>query len=136
MGCTLLSGGCSEHRLPAAVCKDGRSQLHPLDCFFIVIAMNIFSQFLEPGLSNYVSNSGNTKEVVTGPAVSQLWQRVNTHQYTICTGIKIFISSTVVGFQLQPAILTTFQLQPAIRTTFPPVVSRAPVLRRDLSGPE
>ena len=39
-------------------------------------------------------------------------------------------------FQLQPAILTTFQLQPAIRTTCPQVVSRAPVLRRDLSGPE
>ena len=29
-GITLLSSGCSEHRKPAAICEDGRSQIHPL----------------------------------------------------------------------------------------------------------
>jgi hypothetical protein len=29
MGCTLLSDGYSEQRLPDAICEDGRSQFHP-----------------------------------------------------------------------------------------------------------
>ena len=84
MECTLLSGGYSEHRLPAAICEDGPSQLHhlslPLNCH----CNEYFSQFLEPGLSNWVSNSGNSKEVVTGLVVSQVWQRVNIHQHIYC----------------------------------------------------
>ena len=76
MGSTLLSGGYSEHRLPAAICEGGCNHLHPL-------ALPLYCHCNEyfQSITWKVSNSGNTKEVVIGTVVSQFWQRVNVHQY-------------------------------------------------------
>jgi hypothetical protein len=52
MGYTLLSGGYSEHRLAAAICEDGRNQLHPLALPFYCHCNENFQSVLERGLSN------------------------------------------------------------------------------------
>ena len=59
-GITLLSVGCPEHRLPAAICEDGRSQLQLYFIYSIYISFscyntNVFQQDDDVFMSKYAA---------------------------------------------------------------------------------